>query len=62
MATLQSLSSLADVDRQTIEEIAAALTAGWHGTGRITRASMQPRRCSWPEISIRTSGRANHES
>lgn len=29
MATLQSLSSLADVDRQTIEEIAAALAADW---------------------------------
>lgn len=29
MATLQSLSSLADVDRQTIEEIAAPLTADW---------------------------------
>jgi len=29
MATLRSLPSLADVDRQTIEEITAALTAGW---------------------------------
>lgn len=29
MTTLQSLPSLSAVDRQTIEEIAAALTAGW---------------------------------
>lgn len=29
MATLQSLSTLAAIDRQTIEEIATALTAGW---------------------------------
>lgn len=29
MATLHSLSSLTAVDRQTIDEIAAALTAGW---------------------------------
>ena len=29
MATLRSLPLLADVDRRTIEEIAASLTAGW---------------------------------
>lgn len=29
MASIHSLPSLADVDRQTIDEIAGALTAGW---------------------------------
>lgn len=29
MATLRSLTAIADVDRQTIAEIAAGLTAGW---------------------------------